>query len=142
MLEPCFLKRGVCAMRRSVLFKPVMLNVYTYQGCSTCRNAVKWLREHEIAFKELPIRETPPSLTDLKAMLKARGELRALFNTSGLDYRALNLKEKLPGMSEAEALKLLSTNGNLVKRPFAIDAAADVHLCGFKPEEWAAALAN
>jgi arsenate reductase len=119
-----------------------MLKVYTYQGCSTCRNAVKWLREHAVPFTELPIRETPPSVAELELMLKARGgDLRALFNTSGMDYRALGLKDKLPGISTAEALKLLSETGNLVKRPFALNAKAGVFLCGFKPEEWASKLA-
>ena len=78
----------------------------------------------------------------LKAMLAAHdGDLRRLFNTSGMDYRALGLKDKLPGMSTDAALKLLAENGNLVKRPFAIDAKSKVHLVGFKEDEWKAALA-
>ena len=112
-----------------------MLKVYTYAKCSTCRKAVKFLRDHHIEFKELPIRDTPPSLAELKAMLKARdGNLRALFNTSGLDYKAQGLSAKLPGTTETEALNLLSNNGNLVKRPFVIDK--DVHLLGFAEEAW------
>jgi len=112
-----------------------MLKVYTYAKCSTCRKAVKFLRDHQIEFQELPIRDTPPSPTELKAMLKARdGNLRALFNTSGLDYKAQGLSAKLPGMTETAALSLLSTNGNLVKRPFAI--SKDVHLVGFDEEAW------
>ena len=118
-----------------------MLKVYTYQGCSTCRNAVKWLKSQGIAYAEAAIRETPPSLTELRAMLMARGQLRLLFNTSGQDYRALNLKDRLPSMSEDEALELLSRNGNLVKRPFAIDAEQKVFLTGFIEEEWGKALA-
>jgi arsenate reductase len=118
-----------------------MLKLYAYQGCSTCRNAVKWLRAHDIVFQEIAIRETPPSVTELKAMLKARGEIAKLFNTSGMDYRALGMKDKLPTMSEADALKLLSTNGNLVKRPFAIDEKTGVLLTGFKEPEWQKALA-
>lgn len=116
------------------------MKLYTYQACSTCRNAVKWLRARGISFEELPIRETPPSIAELRAMLAARGDLRLLFNTSGLDYRALGLKDKLPTMSKDEALKLLSETGNLVKRPFAIDAKRGVHLTGFKEDEWAEAL--
>ena len=68
------------------------------------------------------------------------GDLRRLFNTSGQDYRALGMKDKLPTMTTDAALKLLSTNGNLVKRPFAIDAANKVFLVGFKEDEWSAAL--
>lgn len=117
------------------------MKLYTYQGCSTCKSAVKWLRAHGISFTEIPIRETPPSVTELTAMLKANADqLRLLFNTSGMDYRALGLKDKLPSMSTADALKLLSENGNLVKRPFAIDAKKDLGLVGFKEEAWAKAL--
>jgi len=118
-----------------------MLKIYTYQGCTTCRNAVKWLKAHDIPFQESAIRETPPTLPELKTMLKARdGDLRALCNTSGQDYRSLGMKDKLPSMSEIEVLTLLSENGNLVKRPFAYDHAKDVHLVGFKEAEWQAAL--
>ncbi len=118
-----------------------MLKVYQYSGCSTCKNALKWLKQHAIPFQEIAIRETPPALTELKAMLAAfEGDLRRLFNTSGMDYRALGLKDKLSAMSTDEALKLLSENGNLVKRPFAIDAKGGIHLVGFKEAEWEAAL--
>ncbi len=116
-----------------------MLKVYTYAKCSTCRNAVKFLRGHKIEFKELPIRETPPSPVELKAALKSRdGNVRALFNTSGLDYKALGLSAKLPTLSEEEALNLLASNGNLVKRPFVV--GRDVHLVGFDEEAWKKAL--
>ncbi len=114
-----------------------MLKVYTYAKCSTCRKAVKFLRDHQIKFEEVPIRETPPSLTELKAMLEGRS-LKALFNTSGLDYKALGLSAKLPEMSQAEAMDLLAKNGNLVKRPFAI--GKDVRLVGFDEEAWEKAL--
>jgi arsenate reductase (glutaredoxin) len=118
-----------------------MLKLYAYQGCSTCRNAVKWLKQHDIAFDEIAIRETPPSVAELRSALDAcGGDLRRLFNTSGMDYRALGMKDKLPAMTTDAALKLLSTNGNLVKRPFAIDAAKKVHLVGFKADEWKAKL--
>lgn len=118
-----------------------MLKLYAYSGCSTCRNAVKWLKQHSIPFEELAIRETPPSIAELKDMLAARGgDVRALFNVSGMDYRSLGLKDKLPGMSADEALKMLADNGNLVKRPFAVDAKGKVCLNGFKEAEWAAAL--
>lgn len=118
-----------------------MLKVYAYAGCSTCRNALKWLKSQGIPFHEIAIRETPPPMTELKAMLAARkGDLRPLFNTSGMDYRALGLKDKLPQISQDEALNLLSRNGNLIKRPFALDQGKEVFLVGFKEQEWKAAL--
>jgi arsenate reductase (glutaredoxin) len=116
-----------------------MVKVYTYANCDTCRRAVKWLRAHELAFEERAIRETPPTLAELRTMLAAqRGELRKLFNTSGRDYREMKLGEKLPAMSEAAALSLLSENGNLVKRPFLL--GANVALVGFDEKMWASAL--
>jgi arsenate reductase len=118
-----------------------MLTVYTYANCSTCRNAVKWLNARGVRFQERAIRETPPSPGELKAMLAAKDDnVRALLNTSGMDYRALGMKEKLPNLSLADVLDLLSKNGNLVKRPFAIDAKSNVFLTGFKEPEWKAAL--
>ncbi|MBB5037218.1 arsenate reductase family protein [Prosthecobacter dejongeii] len=118
-----------------------MLKVYAYQGCSTCKNALKWLKAQGIAHQEIAIRETPPTVPELRSMLAAKGDdLRPLFNTSGQDYRALGMKDKLPAMSTDEALAMLAENGNLVKRPFALDETAGVHLVGFKEKEWAAAL--
>jgi arsenate reductase len=118
-----------------------MLKVYSYQGCSTCKNAVKWLKQHRVTHQEIAIRETPPTLGELKAALAAKnGELRSLFNVSGQDYRAMNLKDKLHGMSKEAALALLAGHGNLVKRPFAIDPAKQVFLVGFKEPEWQACL--
>jgi arsenate reductase len=118
-----------------------MLTVYVYQNCSTCRDALKWLNSRGIKFEERAIRETPPSVAELKAMLAAKeGSVRAIMNTSGMDYRALGLKDKLPTMSQSEILELLSKSGNLVKRPFVIDKSANVFLTGFKEPEWKAAL--
>lgn len=118
-----------------------MLKVYTYQGCSTCKNAVKWLKQHSIAHEEVAIRETPPSLAELKAALKAKaGDMKSLFNVSGQDYRAQGLKDTLPNMSADGALTLLAGNGNLVKRPFVIDASKGISLVGFKEPEWQASL--
>ncbi len=114
-----------------------MLKVYAYSGCSTCKNAIKWLKGRGVAFEEIAIRETPPTVGELKGMLGAQsGELRRLFNVSGMDYRSLGLKDTLPGMSEEEALGLLAGNGNLVKRPFAVDAGKKVFLVGYKEGEW------
>lgn len=122
------------------------LTVYTYANCDTCRRAVKWLRAQGIAFAEKPIRETPPTPAELRTMLARLGgasALRKLFNTSGVDYRAQKLGEKLPAMSEAEAIALLAGNGNLVKRPFALGpgaGATGVGLVGFDETVWAATL--
>ncbi len=112
-----------------------MLTIYCYQKCSTCRDALKWLDEKGIAHQVKAIRETPPSPAELGTALKALGgDMKRIFNTSGMDYRALGMKDKLPGMSETEAFDLLSKHGNLVKRPFLIGEGKV--LVGFKPAEW------
>ena len=83
----------------------------------------------------MPIRETPPSVAELeKVLANYDGDLKRLFNTAGGDYREMGMKDKLPGMSEKEALELLSKHGNLVKRPILI--GKDVALAGFKVAEW------
>lgn len=110
--------------------------VYTYAKCSTCRDAVSWLRAHQVPFEERPIYDQPPSVPELKRMLGFQnGELRRLFNTSGIEYRARNLKSKLPEMSETNALALLAGNGRLVKRPFVL--GENFGLVGFKADAWA-----
>ncbi len=115
------------------------MTIYTLKTCDSCRKAVKWLRENGIPFEEIPIREQPPTLPELRLALKsANGDIRKLFNTSGQDYRALNLKDSLPTMPEAEALALLAANGNLIKRPFLIKG--DLALTGFNPENWSSSL--
>jgi arsenate reductase (glutaredoxin) len=116
-----------------------MLRIYTLANCDTCRAATKWLRARKIEFEEIAIRETPPARLELQAMLAAyRGDLRKLFNTAGRDYREQKLAEKLPGLSESQALTLLANNGNLVKRPFVIGAGAA--LVGFDDKTWATTL--
>lgn len=111
-----------------------MIKIYEYKNCSTCKNALKFLDARKIPYEKFPIRDNPPTLAELKKMLGYIGDLKKLFNTSGLDYKAMNIKDKLPKMSEAEALKLLSQNGNLIKRPFVLtDKDGWV---GFKEEEW------
>jgi len=113
------------------------LKVYTYANCDTCRKAVKWLRAQGLEFDERAIRETPPTLAELRTMLAAQGgELRRLFNTSGKDYREQKLGEKLPALGESAALALLAGNGNLVKRPFLLGARAA--LVGFDEKTWMA----
>ena len=116
-----------------------MITIYCYQKCSTCRDALKWLDEKGIAHQVKAIRETPPSPAELGTALEALGgDMKRIFNTSGMDYRALGMKDKLPGMSELEAFDLLSKNGNLVKRPFLIGEGKV--LVGFKVAEWEKAL--
>ena len=111
------------------------LKVYEYANCSTCKNALKFLEKKKIEFVAIPIVEKPPTVSELKRMLAYYdGKVGKLFNTSGVQYREQKLGEKLPKMSEAEALKLLSTNGKLVKRPFALSEEAG--RVGFKEEEW------
>ena len=111
------------------------VRVFAYKNCDTCRKALKFLAERIIAHEVVPIREQPPTVGELRAMLgHVGGDLRRLFNTSGRDYKELNMKERLPKLSVEEALALLADNGNLVKRPFALTARAGA--LGFKPEEW------
>ena len=114
------------------------MRIYTLKTCDSCRKATKWLRENEILFEEIPIRETPPSEAELRTALKSTGNIRKLFNTSGQDYRNLGIKDKLPTLSEAQAISLLASNGNLIKRPFFI--SSETVLVGFKAEVWTAAL--
>lgn len=117
---------------------PETVTVYTYAACSTCRDAVKWLRAQGVAFREKPIRETPPNVAELRRMLGYQnGNLRRLFNTSGQEYRARGLSEKLPAMTETEALALLAGNGRLVKRPFVLGGT--LGLVGFDEAAWSAA---
>jgi len=117
----------------------VMMKVFTYKNCSTCRKAIKWLNERGIAYEEVAIRDAPPSVAELRQMLSYQsGELRKLFNTAGGDYRELNMKEKLPAMAVEDALALLASRGNLVKRPFLLDDGTG--LVGFKEADWAQAL--
>ena len=105
-----------------------------YSKCSTCRKAMKWLDEAGIAYESLPIRKTPPSIIELKHALRHLVDLKKIFNTSGMDYRAMNIKEKLTTLSENEALELLSKHGNLIKRPLVI--GKNIALAGFRPDQW------
>ncbi len=97
------------------------MTIYTYKNCDTCRKALRWLDGKNIAHEVKAIRETPPTVSELEMALKVLGgNLRSLFNTSGNDYRELGMKDRLPLMNSGEAIDLLSSNGNLVKRPFLI----------------------
>ena len=111
------------------------LRLYEYQGCDTCRRAKKFLVGHGLAFDAIPIREQPPTKAELKRMLAIYGgDLRRLFNTSGGDYKAMKFAERLPKLTESEALALLAANGNLVKRPILLTEKSG--LVGFKQPEW------
>lgn len=106
-----------------------------YNHCTTCARARKWLGEKGIDFSERNIKTDNPTAAELKRWWKASGlPLKRFFNTSGMPYREMKLKSKLPEMSEDEQLKLLATNGMLVKRPIIV--SANKVLVGFDPETW------
>ena len=108
-----------------------------YPPCTTCKKAKKWLDEHGIAYTDRHIKENNPSYEELKQWQESSGlPLKKFFNTSGLQYRALELKDKIPGMSAEEQLQLLATDGMLVKRPILVTDDGKV-LTGFKEADWA-----
>ena len=109
--------------------------VLVYHKCSTCQKALRWLDEHKIFFEERSIVEENPTYEELKEWYGKSGmPLKKFFNTSGMLYKQMNLKDKLPEMSEDEQLKLLATDGMLVKRPLVV--GEDVVLTGFREKEW------
>lgn len=109
--------------------------VYAYEKCGTCREAMKYLEARSIPHTLVPIREQPPTRAELKRVLATyAGDVRRLFNTSGLEYRRLKLRDKLPKMTGDEAVALLAGNGNLVKRPFVLSGSGG--RAGFDEEEW------
>ncbi len=106
-----------------------------YPKCTTCQKAKKWLDENKAEYTMRHIAEDKPSYEELKEWYERSGlPLKKFFNTSGLLYKELQLKDKLPGMSEEEQLSLLATNGMLVKRPIIVKE--DCVLVGFKEAEW------
>ena len=108
--------------------------VLVYHKCSTCQKALKWLDEHKIFFEERPIIEENPTYEELKEWYEKSGmPLKKFFNTSGMLYKQMNLKDKLPEMSEDEQLKLLATDGMLVKRPLGV--GEDFVLTGYRETE-------
>lgn len=112
-----------------------------YPPCSTCKKAKKWLDDNGISYTARHIKEVNPSYEELKSWLQISGlPVKKFFNTSGLQYRALELKDKLPTMTEEEQLQLLATDGMLVKRPIVI--ADQGILVGFKEAEWNTLLLN
>ena len=109
--------------------------VLVYRKCSTCLKALKWLEENNITFEERPIKEQNPTYEELKAWYQMSGlPLKKFFNTSGLLYKDMQLKDKLPTMSEDEQLQLLATDGMLVKRPLVVGDG--FVLTGFREKEW------
>ena len=113
-----------------------MNNIFIqYPKCSTCKKAKKWLEENDIKFIDRNIVNESPSVVELKEWIKISGkEMKKWFNTSGLKYKEMNLKEKLVDMTDDEKIKLLASDGMLVKRPILITSKG---VCvGFKEDEW------
>ena len=106
-----------------------------YPKCTTCKKAKKWLEDQNISFTDRHIVEENPTLEELKEWVAKSGlPMKRFFNTSGMKYRELQLKDKLPQMSEEEQLELLASDGMLVKRPVLV--GDDFVLTGFKEKEW------
>lgn len=115
------------------------IKVYEYNKCSTCQKALKFLDSKKVAYDKIAIVDQPPTMAELKQMLKYLkadgGTFKNLFNTSGVQYRELGMSEKIKsGLSEDEALKLLSQNGKLIKRPFLL--TGDAGTVGFRDDKW------
>jgi len=112
------------------------MKVYCYEKCSTCKRALKWLNENGIEYNLIDIKGDHPDEATLRAAWEKSGlPLKKFFNTSGMLYREMELSKKLPDMAEDEMLKLLATDGMLVKRPMVIKQ--DKVLLGFKEADWA-----
>ena len=112
-----------------------MVKFICYPKCTTCQKARKWLDDNQIEYEFRDIKLDKPTLDELKEWHKKSGlPLKKFFNTSGLLYKSLDLKNKLPTMTEDEMLKLLASDGMLVKRPLLIDD--DLVLVGFKGDEY------
>lgn len=106
-----------------------------YPKCSTCQKARKWLEENNVLFESRHIIEQNPTFAELKVWYEMSGlPLKRFFNTSGMLYKTMSLKDKLPSMTDDEQLNLLSTDGMLVKRPLLI--GEDFVLTGFRPKDW------
>ena len=116
-----------------------MIKFICYPKCTTCQKSKKWLDDNRVEYELRDIKLDNPTLNELTEWHKKSGlPLKKFFNTSGLLYKSLDLKNKLPSMSEDEMLKLLATDGMLVKRPLLVED--DFVLVGFKEAEWSAAL--
>ncbi|MBP1156798.1 MULTISPECIES: arsenate reductase family protein [unclassified Paenibacillus] len=111
------------------------LTVYQYPQCGTCRNAVKWLKEHGWDVEAIHIVEQPPTVSQLQEMIPVSGlEIKKWFNVSGEVYKEMQLKDKLPTLSDEEKIALLASNGKLIKRPVVTDGSKVT--VGFKPEAY------
>ena len=112
-----------------------MILFVEYPKCTTCQKAKKWLDDNGIVYTDRHIKENNPTVEELIEWYKKSGlPLKKFFNTSGLLYKSMGLKDKLPSMTEEEQLELLASDGMLVKRPLVI--AENTILVGFTPEEW------
>lgn len=117
------------------------MKLYQYPKCSTCRNAVKFLNAQGIEFESIDITEQPPTKAELQTMLNSySGDIRKLFNTSGVQYRELKIKDKISSMQADEAISLLSGNGKLIKRPFLLNGEKGI--VAFKEELWSEFVAS
>ena len=106
-----------------------------YDKCSTCKKAEQWLKDNGVPYEKRPIKEEKPTAEELRAWHAKCGlPIRRFFNTSGMLYRSLNIKDRLPAMSDEEAYELLATDGMLVKRPLLISEKAVIP--GFRESEW------
>ena len=106
-----------------------------YPKCSTCQKAKKWLINNNVEFEDRNIVENAPTEKELKKWItESKKDIKKFFNTSGLKYKELNLKEKLPNMTDDEKIKLLSSDGMLIKRPLLI--TDNTILTGFREKEW------
>lgn len=109
--------------------------IYVYRKCSTCKDALCFLKAHQLVFEVKEIQLEPPTIKELKQMLDYKeGKLKKLFNTSGLLYKEMNLAERFDNLQPIQALELLSKHGMLVKRPFVL--GKNFGLLGFKEGEW------
>ncbi len=116
-----------------------MITILCYPKCGTCRKAEKWLKENNIAYNYRPIKEENPTYDELKSWLeKSLLPINKFFNTSGLIYKEMKMKDKVKTLSEEELLKILATEGMLVKRPILLKD--DTVLVGFNETEWGAKL--
>ncbi|WP_339254510.1 arsenate reductase family protein [Sporosarcina sp. FSL W8-0480] len=100
------------------------MTYYGYPKCGTCRKAKKWLETNGLEFKDINIAENPPTEEELRTMIgNSTLDIKKFFNVSGMKYRELNLKDKLPNMTDDEKIQLLSTDGMLIKRPIVTDGS-------------------
>ena len=117
----------------------IMIKVYCYSKCSTCKKALKWLDDRGVAYEKIDLKENNPGEAELREYHAKSGlPLKRFFNTSGMIYRDMELSKKLPAMSDDEQFALLASDGMLVKRPLLVKG--DTVLTGFREKEWEAIL--